>query len=752
MTAATGPSSPDRNGSNNNDNNNPSSPVKIQDDEKTIGESVNTGGSGSSQLSDPLTKSRNELEMLQEEIRFSEELLNDGKDNKKTATATATAKTPPGSPDRASATIAEEASPSSATPPKEKEEAAAQTPVRHHRGPLAIDHAGNILEQGEEIEVEHDSDAPAKDPLVPPAEKAPSSPPTPKAANSPARSTASSGSAVWFSGIGTNDNKKEQVEEQEMSKGESTKNPATLNSFVSTRSEFDDELNTTMPETPTKSVDGRNTQERPAKLTKKMKLDPSAPDPLERMTNNHLSALFACLVIAVLGVIMFLVYVLTQPEIIPPTSAPTLSFMPSDLPSSAPTDWVPSATPTATPTIETMSPSDVPSSSPSESPSRAPSASPSMAPSTIPSSNPTERDPAEDLSFLIGTISQNLKDRIQNDVGSKQREAFEWLIRDPEFYAYDERKLIQRYVLALFSLEIRVPSPGRKLRGGERNLNWNALETWMQYTDECTWFTSYYLDRVGCDRTGTWKRLVLYNLDLQGTIPSELALLTRMETLILANHTIGGTIPPELSRLPLLEQIDLSGNQIVGRIPTEFGDLDRLQELYLHHNQIGNIIPAEFGRLTALRQLDASDNGIIGRLPFALGQMTALEELNLSNNRIGNSIPTEVGQMRALRRLDLSRNGLLGNIPFQLGLYNLRYIDLSSNQLVGTLPSRLGGLRDLLYLDVSRNPLSGPFPAEVCSLIRPYFWNATSGQSETISMFKASCATIGCSCCTDCVY
>mmetsp|Transcript_13524 Transcript_13524/g.32625 ORF Transcript_13524/g.32625 Transcript_13524/m.32625 type:complete len:743 (+) Transcript_13524:226-2454(+) len=742
MTAQ-GPASPDRNGSNNDNNRDPSSPLKLQDDEKTVCETVSSGSTQSS--SGPLSsnnnnKAKNELEMLQEEIRVSEELLGD-------QPTTDVPEPLPSSPDRGTAAAAAStiSSPSRLDSPSFNDHGAT-TPVRNHRNsPVAIDHAGNLVSDNNEGEERDSTATPSKDPLVPPsAVKSPSR--SVPAAPSPARST---GGGVWFSGIEANDEQQEQELEQEQD--ESTKHPATLTTAMSTRSSFEDELDTTMPETPTKSLDGRPD---PSDITKQMKgkkLNPSPPDPLERMSNNHLSALFGCLVISVLGVVMFLVYVLTQPEIIPPTASPTMSFMPSNNPSSAPTDWVPSASPTVTPTIETQSPSDVPSASPSRTPTGRPSSWPSAAPSTIPSSNPTERDPAEDLSFLLGTVSQELKERIQNDIDSKQREAFEWLIRDPDFYSYDERHLIQRYVLALFSLEMTVPNPGRNLRKG-RNLNWNSLETWMQYTDECTWFTSYYSDRVGCDRTGTWKRLVLYNLDLQGTIPSELALLTRMETLILSNHTIGGTLPPELSKLALLKKLDLSGNRLVGMIPTQFGKLVRLEELYLNQNQIGNSIPLQFGSLTALRRLDVSDNGIIGRIHPNLGLMTALEQMDLHNNRIGNSIPTEMGSLRALHRLDLSKNGLLGTIPFELGLYDLRHIDLSNNQLVGTLPTRFGSLRNMLYLDISNNPLSGPFPAEVCSLVRPYYYNATSGQRETITMFKASCAAIGCTCCTDCVY
>ncbi|KAL3934512.1 MAG: hypothetical protein SGBAC_009790 [Bacillariaceae sp.] len=745
MTAQ-GPASPDRNGSNNDNNGSPTSPVKVNDDKTVASGSTQASQASSRASSGPLSRSKNELEMLEEEIRQSEQLLEgDGT----SSDAKEESQKLPSTPERGTADQGGEeevpidapARSVSSSPPQEEESSSDQvvalTPVRNHRSPATIDHAGNVSQI--------DSVSPSKDPLAPNNTAEESSPSrTIPDAPSPARSTGSSG--VWFSGIDANG--------QELSIDEPLKKQDTLNSNISTRTDFEDELNTTIPDSTNSSTDGHDPE--PVKQPKKK--DPSATDPLESITNRHLSAFFFCLVVFILGVILFLVYVMTHPEFVPPTSSPTTSFMPSYVPSSAPTDWVPSASPTGKPSFETTSPSDVPSANPSEHPSREPSIVPTPSPSSIPSSNPTERDPAEDLTTVLATYSETLKDRIQQDLNSKQREAFEWLIRDPEFYTYSERQLMQRYVLALFALEMTVPNPGRQrnLRGndihGERNLNWNSLETWLQYTDECTWFTSYYFDRVGCDRNGTWKRLVLYNLDLQGTIPSELALLTRMETLVLSNHTISGTIPRELSNLPMLKKLDLSGNRLNGRIPVQFSRLVKLEELYLQRNQLGNVIPPDFGSLTALRRMDVSTNSIIGRLPTQVGLMAALERLDVSDNQIGNSIPSEMGQLQQLRRLDLSGNGFLGNIPLQLGLYRLTHIDLHQNQLVGTVPARLGALRDLVYLDVSRNPLSGPFPAEVCSLKRGTFWNATSGQTESHTMFKADCAAVGCTCCTDCNY
>jgi hypothetical protein len=126
------------------------------------------------------------------------------------------------------------------------------------------------------------------------------------------------------------------------------------------------------------------------------------------------------------------------------------------------------------------------------------------------------------LKAVLGDVSSSIVEDIEN-AGTAQHEAFEWLANDPEYFTYSERKVVQRWVLALFSLEIATT----RRRLSDRRLN-EAMVTWMEYTDECTWFTSWYENRVACDSDGTLKFLVLRNIGLDGSIPSELTLLTKL--------------------------------------------------------------------------------------------------------------------------------------------------------------------------------------------------------------------------------
>jgi hypothetical protein len=154
-------------------------------------------------------------------------------------------------------------------------------------------------------------------------------------------------------------------------------------------------------------------------------------------------------------------------------------------------------------------------------PTRFPTAAPSTSPPTQSSDSPTLTT-RENLKAVLGGVSLSIVEAIETD-GTAQQEAFEWLADDPEYFTYSERKIVQRWVLVHFSLEIVTA----RRRLSDRRLN-EAMVTWMEYTDECTWFTSWYENRVACDSEGTFKFLVLRNIGLDGSIPSELTLLTKL--------------------------------------------------------------------------------------------------------------------------------------------------------------------------------------------------------------------------------
>jgi hypothetical protein len=217
--------------------------------------------------------------------------------------------------------------------------------------------------------------------------------------------------------------------------------------------------------------------------------------------------ILAVVLLLAIGGMSWFVHYLRAVGATSPTRAAPPTNVPMDMPSGAPT------------VVESL----VPSPDPTRTPTATPSRSPSVSPSNQPSASPSERTPGRHFLKVMERYSTSVLDNIRN-TNTKQYKAYDWLINDPDYFSYSDRRLVQRFVLVLFSYELTLPQQGR-LR---RQLNWNAMETWSQYTDECLWFTSHYDDRLGCDRTGLFKRIVLINLGLQGTIPTELTLLSRL--------------------------------------------------------------------------------------------------------------------------------------------------------------------------------------------------------------------------------
>ena len=197
--------------------------------------------------------------------------------------------------------------------------------------------------------------------------------------------------------------------------------------------------------------------------------------------------------------------------------------------------------------------------------------------------------------------------------------------------------------------------------------------------------------------------LELDNNGLKGTIPAQLAQLSRMSFLSLQGNQLTGSIPPELGTLSILNFLDLSDNNLTGSIPGELGELERLYTLFLDNNNLTGSIPANLTKLNLFSGFhpDVNWTGI-----------------NLGRNQLTGQIPPELGNMDNVQFLSLSHNRLTGNIPPELGQFNrIHTLDLSGNQLTGRIPPEFGNLSTLEYLRLNDNPsLSGTLPLEMIEL------------------------------------
>ena len=116
----------------------------------------------------------------------------------------------------------------------------------------------------------------------------------------------------------------------------------------------------------------------------------------------------------------------------------------------------------------------------------------------------------EKFQTVLGGASRDVLVDIEQ-AGSPQKEVYDWLISDPDFYSYSEDRLIQRYALAVFSL---------KSSGNRRRL---ALE----YSNECDWFPPAD-GSAACNREGIRENIVIRDQSIGGTLPTEIYMLEKL--------------------------------------------------------------------------------------------------------------------------------------------------------------------------------------------------------------------------------
>ncbi|KAM7519178.1 hypothetical protein LguiB_018140 [Lonicera macranthoides] len=191
-----------------------------------------------------------------------------------------------------------------------------------------------------------------------------------------------------------------------------------------------------------------------------------------------------------------------------------------------------------------------------------------------------------------------------------------------------------------------------------------------------------------------------------------------LERFDLRSHGLNGTIPNEIGVLSKLTYLSLANNFFSGELPLSLFNLTNLTLLDISHNSINGSIPfKELGKLKNLNVLILSGNLFSGRIPSCIGSLIHLTDLDLSGNQLTGFIPIEVGNLSTLNSLSLQKNNLFGSIPSELGLLtNLRHIDLSYNHFNGTIPVNLSHLSNLTHFDLSSNNLVGPVPSSLWKL------------------------------------
>jgi hypothetical protein len=114
-----------------------------------------------------------------------------------------------------------------------------------------------------------------------------------------------------------------------------------------------------------------------------------------------------------------------------------------------------------------------------------------------------------------GIVSEDL----DSDPESPQYQATSWLAADPDYYSYREGRVIQRWTLAVMAYSMDASSTE-----GRDRMNRGLMDEWLEYSDECAWFSSGTI--ASCDDAGNFVRLDIQDLNLGGTLPAEISLLS----------------------------------------------------------------------------------------------------------------------------------------------------------------------------------------------------------------------------------
>lgn len=213
-------------------------------------------------------------------------------------------------------------------------------------------------------------------------------------------------------------------------------------------------------------------------------------------------------------------------------------------------------------------------------------------------------------------------------------------------------------------------------------------------------------------------KLRVLNIDesrLSGTLPSCLSTLTALSTILFASNSgLSGTLPANLAALRALSELDLSRTRISGTLSQGVAALGRLQRLQLDHMAFSGTLPKEIGQMTRVEALFVHESRLLsGTLPTQVGRLAGSLSIGMSlaGTRISGVIPTELARASRLRALWLVHTRLSGTLPTQMGGMRLAELELHANRLSGTLPTQLGGALSGTLRRCVLTAAQGPFQA-----------------------------------------
>lgn len=289
------------------------------------------------------------------------------------------------------------------------------------------------------------------------------------------------------------------------------------------------------------------------------------------------------------------------------------------------------------PIIFTPSPtSEVPSPKPTRSPTTKPTHRPTPEPTNAPSpftNSPTRACGGinksawkESIVNMLASSGASTRSSLLTN-GSPQAKAVWWILnQDPMRLCPGDERIKQRYLAALFYYSTDGP-------------NWidtgNGDQKFLGSASECYWMG------LQCNANGE---------------------ITHIE---IENNGLGGSLPYEIASLTKLGVLSLEKGEITGRIPTEIGTLQELRELDLDFNMLTGELPYTLGDAPKLTVIDLNSNMLTGSISV-LAKVREAYFVQLHNNKFTGAIAPAIGLLGNLQVLTLHKNDLTGVMPIMV--------------------------------------------------------------------------------------
>jgi len=136
--------------------------------------------------------------------------------------------------------------------------------------------------------------------------------------------------------------------------------------------------------------------------------------------------------------------------------------------------------------------------------------------------------------------------------------------------------------------------------------------------------------------------IALPDNNLEGVIPSEIALLEQLQTLDLTSNVLTGEIPISIDVMDSLVHVDLSNNQLSGTIPRMLFMKAKLETIYLDRNNFEALEDLDQMPLSgSIKNIFLNHNpSLTSTLPKSFSTLDGLQNLDLSNTSFNGCYPT----------------------------------------------------------------------------------------------------------------